>query len=99
MKISECAFEQIDAAAQMYFMPYKVFKTAFSTCFEQQWHQYITDGLRSSAGKTRWNIGNTIVNNAVLHKDRLLMTGDLRCFKTTATVYTNIDDHTARPHV
>src|SRR5687767_7197442 len=83
----------------MYFMPNQVFKSSLIAGFQQQRHQYIADGLGSSARKTRRNVRHTVMDYAILHEDRLLMAGDFRSLETPTAVDAHIDDHAAGPHI
>src|SRR5689334_10342936 len=99
MKIGKGAFKKINTAAQVYFMPYQVFKTTFIACFHEQGHKYIADGMGGRAGKTGRNIRYAIVYNAVFNKNRMLVGSDLGGFKTTAPVYAHINNYTAGAHI
>src|SRR5260370_15044816 len=98
MKIGECALEEIDAAAQMDLMPDKILKPTFLSCFEQQRHQHIADGMGSRTGNTRRDIGYAVMDDAVFVDDGLFVGGDPGGLETAAAVDADVNDDRAGAH-
>src|SRR5258708_12278835 len=78
MEIGQGPLEQVNTAAQVYLMPYQVFKSPFFPRFQQQGHQYITDSMPHRPGKPGRDIRHPLLNNPVFPEDTMPMRPPLR---------------------